>query len=97
MLTPRDGNLKKVSDLFEAYRKRLRPPQQSVLRVFVEVVDELLSIQLEVEKLEYSVVSKTIHLKVPSAVRSELKLHEKELLAHLKARLGELAAPEHLV
>ena len=91
------GELKKVSDLFESYRKRLRPPQKSVLRVFVEVVEELLSIQLDIEKLDYSVASKTIHLRVPSPVRSEVKLHEKELLAHLKARLGGLGAPKHLV
>ncbi len=89
----RTNELKKVSDLFESYKKRLRPPQSSVVKVFVEVVDEVLNITLKPSQIEYSVVKQLLFLKTPSLLANEIKINKKELLAHLKARLGDGHGP----
>ena len=93
----RKGEIKKVGDLFDVYRKRLKPPQGSVIRSFVEVVDEVLGLTIKEAQVSYSVGSKTLHLRVPAPMKSEIKLHEGELLAHLAGRLGERGAPKHIV
>lgn len=91
------GEITHISSLFQTYIKRLKPPQESVIRTFIEVVDEVLGITIKPESVSYAVRSKTLHLKISGMVRTEIKLHEGEVLAHLKARLGDVSAPQHIV
>lgn len=91
------GEVVHISSLFDAYKKRLRPPQQSVIRVFIEVVDEVMGYNIPPDKVEYNVRNKVLSVRVPGMLRNELKLREGELLSHLKGRLGEVSAPERIV
>lgn len=86
-----------IGALFESYKKRLRPPQQSVVRVFVEVVDEVLGVTIAVDDVTYNTYTKMLHLAVPGLVKNEIKLHEEEVLSHLRGRLGEHEAPKGVV
>lgn len=94
---PRGSNVKKVGDLFEKYRRRLIAPEGSVIDAFIEVVEDLLSVKIKKSKVRYTPSSKTLSLVGPGALRSEIKLHEKEIIEHLKGRLGEKNAPRTIL
>lgn len=93
----RGEGAKKITDLFEKYRKTLKAPEQSVRIVFAEVVEEVLGIAVSEKKLSYSPHTRLVHLKMAGALRSEILLHKKEILSHLKGRLGEKSAPYDIV
>ncbi|MCB9811517.1 hypothetical protein H6783_01240 [Candidatus Nomurabacteria bacterium] len=93
----RGGDVKKVSDLFAKYRNVLRAPEASVIEAFVSISEELLGVVVPKEKLTYNPHTKTLSLRLNGALKSEIKLHEQEIIAHLKGRLGVQNAPKHIV
>ena len=93
----RGTGTKKLGDLFDKYKKRLVAPEGSVIDAFIEVVRDLLSIEVSKSKVRYNPTSKTLSIKVAAALRSEMKVHESEIIAHLKGRLGEKNAPLSII
>ena len=89
----RGEGIKPLNSLFDKYKTILKPPQASVVKVFCEVVSDVMDIKIPTDRVEYSVAQKTITLKTPSAITSEIKLHQKDIINHLKGRLGEKNAP----
>lgn len=87
------GELKKLSSLFDKYKERLIAPEATVIDAFAEVVKDLLGFDIDKKKIRYSPASKTLSLVGSGALRSELKLHEKEILTHLTGRLGKKSVP----
>lgn len=87
------GELKKVSSLFDKYKKTLVAPEASVVVAFLEVVEDLFSVRLNKEKVRYDPISRTLSLRGLGALRSEVKIREGEILNHLKGRLGERGSP----
>ncbi len=92
----RRGEITKVSDLFEKYKTILKAPQGTVVKEFVEVVQDLLGIKIDRKFIKFSVTTKTLSLTAPSALKQEIALHKDEIILHLKARLGEKSAPKLL-
>lgn len=90
----RRGEITKVGDLFEKYKTILKAPQGTVVKEFVEVVQDLLGIKIDRKYIKYSVTSKTLSLTAPSALKQEISFHKDEIILHLKARLGEKSAPK---
>lgn len=90
---PRGEGTKKISDLFSKYKKRLVAPEASVVSAFVEVVEDLFGFKVPKDKVSYTPTTKTLSLTVGSALKTEIKLREEEVLNHLKGRLGEKNAP----
>ena len=84
----RRGEIIKVSSLFEKYKKRLKPPQGSVIKEVIEVVEDITGIILENSQIKYSIHTKVISIQAPSLIKQEIKLKQDEILIHLKARLG---------
>lgn len=91
------GELKKVSSLFDKYKKTLVAPESSVVVAFLEVVDDLLAIKVQRTKVRYSPSSRTLSLMGSGSLRSEIKMREAEILTHLKGRLGEKSAPKRVM
>lgn len=87
------GELKKLSSLFDKYKERLIAPEASVINSFTEVVKDLLGFDIDKKKVRYSPSNRVLSLVGNGALRSELKLHEKEILTHLAGRLGKKSAP----
>lgn len=87
------GELKKLSALFDKYKERFVAPEASVIDAFVEVVKDLLGFDLDKKKIRYTPSSKTLSVVGNGALRSELKMHEREILTHLTGRLGKKNAP----
>ncbi len=93
----RGEGVKKVGDLFEKYARTLRAPQGSVVKVFCEVVEDVLGLSLVSDQVKYSPHDRVLHLKTHGSLKSELLIHKTELLAHTKGRLGEQSAPVDMV
>jgi hypothetical protein len=90
----RRGEIIKVSDLFEKYKKVLKAPQSSVIKEVIEVITDLTGVTLQPKYIKYAVHSKTISITAPAILKQEIKLHQAEILIHLKARLGENSVPK---
>lgn len=86
-----------VSKLFEKYTKALCAPQGTVVKEFIELVNDLYGIQIKTEQCVYSVYTKTIKLSVSGMIKTELLLRKKEILTHMKGRLGEKNAPQEII
>ena len=69
----RRGEITKVGDLFEKYKTILKAPQGTVVKEFIEVVQDLLGIKIDRKYIKYSVTSKTISLTAPSALKQEAR------------------------
>lgn len=93
-MKPRRGEITKVSDLFEKYKKVLRAPQSSVIKEVIDVITDLTGVTLSPKYIKYAVHSRTISLTAPAVLKQEIKLHQDEILIHLKARLGETNVPK---
>ena len=90
----RRGEITKISNLFEKYKKIIKAPQSSVINEVIDVINDLTGITIDKKFMKYSVVTKTISINAPAVLKQELKLHQAEILSHLKARLGENSAPK---
>jgi hypothetical protein len=90
----RRGEIIKVSDLFDKYKKVLRAPQSSVIKEVIEVISDLTGVTLSPKYIKYAVHSKTLSITAPAILKQEIKLHQAEILIHLKARLGEKSVPK---
>lgn len=94
---PRGDGIKQLSQLFDKYKNTLKAPQASVINVFIEVIHELYEIELKKEWVVYNPQTKTINLKAPGPIISEIKLNKKEITDHLKGRLGVNSAPKEII
>lgn len=91
------GEITKLSALFDKYKNTLRAPQGSVVECFRDVVADLMHIDIPAAQITYTVHSRTLSARVAGPLKSELRLHAKEILTHMKGRLGERNAPAEIV
>ncbi|MBX2866507.1 hypothetical protein KTR10_00905 [Candidatus Kaiserbacteria bacterium] len=93
----RGEGVKKLGDLFSVYKERLIAPQGAVIDMFIEVVQELLSVEIKKEKVSYNPHSKTLSLAIGGPLKAEILLRKEEVLAHMKARLSGKSAPKEIL
>lgn len=91
------AELKKVSSLFDKYKKSLIAPEASVVNVFVEVVEDLLGTNCPKERVRYNPSTKTLSFSGAGVIRGECKVHEMEIITHLRGRLGDKSAPKFIL
>jgi hypothetical protein len=84
-------NLSQLGNLLLRYKKKFKPPQASVEKVAIEVIAEVCGYTLLPHQIEYTVSTKTLTIKAPSLVRSELKTHTVRILQLLRERLLDSA------
>jgi hypothetical protein len=89
--------MKTVGDLFEKYRKLLKPPQASVEKECLETIKKVTGFDLSDYKITYTVSTKTVSLGVPSVLKTEIKFHQEKILNQLKVNLGETNCPERII
>ena len=94
---PRGDGIKPLGSLFEKYTKTLKAPQGHVVDTFCEVVKDVLGVEINKGQVKYTPVSKTLSLSLPGAIKTEILLNQRELLIHLKARLGTKNTPTELI
>jgi len=86
--------MKQLGDLFEKYRTRIKAPQATVEKEFIQVVLEVTGFNLSLNQVTYTVSTRTISLKVPSILKTELKFHYTAILQILETRLGVDGSPK---
>ncbi|MEX0930739.1 MAG: hypothetical protein WDZ68_00420 [Candidatus Paceibacterota bacterium] len=91
------GEVKKVGDLFEKYKKTLIAPQKTVINAFIEVVGDMFNIEIDPARVKYTPSTKTLSVAVQGPLKSELQLRRDEILTHMKGRLGEKNAPHTIL
>jgi hypothetical protein len=91
------GEITKISKLFEAYATRFKAPEKTVIKAFVEVVQDLFGFTLKDSYCAYTPSSKILRLLAPGPLKTEILIKKKEILTHLKGRLGEKSAPKEIL
>jgi hypothetical protein len=86
-----------LGNLLLRYKKVLKPPQQSVIKEVVQVIQEVLGVTVATSQLTYQVTARIIYIKTPSLIRSEILRAKPKILTVLKERLGEQVAPIDLI
>lgn len=97
MKKQRGGDIKKVGDLFDKYKRILRAPQGVVTDAFIEVVSDLVGIEIPKERLTYTTHNKTLTMRISGPLKTEILLKKKEILLHMKGRIGEKSVPKVLL
>ncbi len=87
----------KISELFKKYQQKLVPPERIVINTFCEVVEDVVGITIDAKKVRYNPNTKILVFKQGGVIRSELLLKKKELLSHIKGRLGVNNAPKDMI
>lgn len=90
---PADNNESQIGNLLLRYKKHIRPPQASVEKDCIEVIKEITGFQLKVDQVTYTVSNKTVHLQIPSVLKSEIKAQYPIILLTLKNRLTAAHSP----
>lgn len=91
------GDIKKVGDLFEKYRRTLIAPERTVITTFTEVVEEVLGFHIVPENVRYNPATRTLSITGGGPVRTEIQMRKDEILAHLRGRLGDRNAPQTIL
>lgn len=86
--------MKHLGSLFARYQKILVPPQASVEKRVAEIICEITPLKITKEQVSYSVGSRTIVLKVPSILKSELQHHKTAILGRLESEMGVKNSPK---
>lgn len=86
--------MKRMGDLFEKYKKRLKAPQATVEKEFIAVVKEVAGFELLPKQVVYTVTTRTISLQVSSLIKTELRFKQEQILQVLENRLGRDSCPK---
>jgi hypothetical protein len=88
--------MRRLGDLYERYRTKIKAPQASVEKECLVIIKELTQFDLKLSQLEYTVSTRTISLRVPSILRTEILFRKTEILEKLKAHLGADNCPTYI-
>ncbi len=86
-----------LSSLFEKYRKTLIAPQSSVVKIFIEVVQSVLELDIPKNSCSYNVSTKTLYIHAPGPIKNEILISKKTLLQNLEERLSSHSCPKDIV
>ncbi len=86
-------SMKKIGDLFDKYRTRIKAPQASVEKECIQVIKEVTGFELTNNQVTYTVSTRSICLHVPSVLKTELRFHNTAILQKLQDRLGKDGCP----
>jgi hypothetical protein len=94
---PAEVNGQQLGNLLARYKSHFKPPQASVVKECLEVIESVSGIVLEQKHLTYTVSSRTIVVQASSLVRSELKTHHSVIMSELQKKLGANNSPKVII
>lgn len=93
----RGGGIKKVSSLLEKYTGRLQAPEKTVVRGFCKAVKEILGLDIDEKWVSYTPATRTLGLRIPGTLKTEIQLKKKSLLEHMQTDVGAKNTPNDIV
>jgi translation elongation factor EF-Tu-like GTPase len=90
-------NGQQVGNLLSRYKNYFTPPQSSVVKECLIVIEQVSGIELEQKHLTYTVSSRTLTIQTSSVIRSELKRHHHTIIVELQKKLGTHNAPTNII
>ena len=90
-------NNNQLGNLLQRYKKCFTPPQASVEKECIIVIKKICDIGLLPHQVSYTVATRTIAIKAPSLLRSELRFHHEAILIELKKYLGDKNSPNTII
>ena len=97
MMKKRGQGITRVSDLFSKYIQTLKAPQGTVIKAFIEVVEELFKTTIQKDQCTYTPSSQTLVLRISGPLKSEIIMQKKKILIHLAEKLGEKNSPKEIL
>jgi hypothetical protein len=91
------NNEQQLGNLLARYKDHFKPPQASVVKECLEVIQDVTGIVLEQKHLTYMVSNKTLTVQTSSLIRSELKTKHQVITKELEKRLGAHNAPKVII
>jgi hypothetical protein len=82
-----------VQNLLGTYKHRLRPPQKVVVDEVIGVIEDLFTVTVPVDRVQYKPNEKCVYLNLSGVLKTEILLQKKEVLAHIQGRLGVGQSP----
>ncbi len=79
----------KISNLFQKYATILKAPQGTVIKNFIEVIQEIFGVTLRPDQCAYSVTSRTLTVRISGTIKTEITLQKKKIFSMMEERLGE--------
>lgn len=92
-----NDSVHQLGNLLLKYKTLLKPPQASVEKECISIIKSLTGMELLPHQLSYTVSTRTLVLKTPSLIRSELMMQREVILRELRLQLGEKNAPLSLI
>jgi hypothetical protein len=86
-------NSEQLGNLLLRYKKIFKPPQQSVLLEVVAVIKDVLKIDVSPSQFSYTVSSRTVYIKTPSIIKTEILKKKEVIKKALNERLGDHHSP----
>lgn len=78
--------MKTLKNLLVRYA-HIQAPDATIKKAFVSAVENILEITLDVKQV--SINKKTAHISAPSAIKSEIRLSQKEILQNVSEEVGD--------
>lgn len=94
---PAQENGQHLGNLLARYKNKFAPPQASVVKECLEVIERVSGIVLEQKHLTYTVSTRTLVVHTSSMIRSELKTHHAAITTELQNKLGAQNAPKVII
>ncbi len=88
--------MKQIGDLFDKYKTRFKPPQASVEKEFINVVEQNTFFKLKPEQVSFTLSTRTIYLTVPGILKTEILFKKQPILRELEIRLGKETCPKNI-
>ncbi len=91
------AKISKISDFFSVYKKRIKPPQRSVEKVFREVIREMIGIELDSSNVEYKVSTRNIILHTSGIIKTEIKKQKTTIIKEMSVVLPSDSVPTNII
>ena len=90
-------NRQQLGNLIDRYKHIIKPPQASVQKQAIKTIENITTLILREDQIVYNVHTRTLTIKAPSLIRSELAMSYGAILEALKTELGPQNAPHQII
>jgi hypothetical protein len=91
------GEMTALDALLHRYRTVLKAPEKTVVTAIVDVIKDLYGFDVAPKVFRYRPETRVITILASGVLKTEIMLHKREILTHLKGRLGVDKSPKDIL